>query len=191
MLLVIRATSVCHHLCGSVLEQRQRGLRASGATAHVCSQALSTSTHFAITSGPNWNILSPQPPLTPIFGLILWFQHKTDTHQASSPSHTTVTSKTHPQTEGSVIVLSYRRYNFRTRHIHAKQTYWLPHHCKIWRRVPFKLQCCQKTGCFGGEMRLWTDAHMWMREDGRDRLRWVYVHDSSNPLHFRLTMDSQ
>lgn len=46
VLLVIRATSVCHHLCGPVLEQRQRGLRASGATAHVCSQAFSMSSHF-------------------------------------------------------------------------------------------------------------------------------------------------
>lgn len=75
MLLVIRATSVCHHLCGPVLEQRQRGLRASGATAHVCSQALSTSSHFCITSGPNWSILSPQPPLTPF--LVSYFHSST------------------------------------------------------------------------------------------------------------------
>ncbi len=77
VLLVIRATSVCHHLCGPVLEQRQRGLRASGATAHACSQAFSTSSHFCTYH--IWAKLKASlttATVNPFLSLLLWFQHK-------------------------------------------------------------------------------------------------------------------
>ncbi len=77
VLLVIRATSVCHHLCGPVLEQRQRGLRASGATAHACSQAFSSSSHFCTYL--IWAKLKDSlttATVNPFLSFLLWFQHK-------------------------------------------------------------------------------------------------------------------
>ncbi len=104
------------------------------ATAHACSQAFSTSSHFctyhiwaklkASLTTATVNPFLSSPTLIPAQKHLLCLTQET--------------SKTHPQTEVSFLTDAI----ISERDIHAKQTYWLHHHCKIW--VPFKLQCVRR-----------------------------------------------